>query len=108
MPGQYASWAVTSHAAAVPYRYFRLLLVGPNPEAANRYHMCLSYWELCEYFNMGMTGLGVGVCAYVLQACLPAHLHVTCQGLLACPSACHMPGLACLPICMSHARLVTH
>lgn len=48
MPGQYASWAVTSHAAAVPYRYFRLLLVGPNPEAANRYHMCLSYWELCE------------------------------------------------------------
>ena len=51
MPGQYASWAVTSHAAAVPYRYFRLLLVGPNPEAANRYHMCLSYWELCELFG---------------------------------------------------------
>jgi hypothetical protein len=49
MPGQYASWAVTSHAAAVPYRFFRLLLVGPNPEAANRYHMCLSYWEMYGY-----------------------------------------------------------
>ena len=27
-------------------RYFRLLLVGPNPEAANPRHICLSFWEL--------------------------------------------------------------
>lgn len=39
MPGQYASWPVSSHAAAVPYRLFRLLLVGPNLEAPNAYHM---------------------------------------------------------------------
>ncbi|KAL4459024.1 hypothetical protein ABPG75_013889 [Micractinium tetrahymenae] len=44
--GQYASWPVASHAAAVPYRYFRLLQVAPNPEAANPHHVCLSYWEL--------------------------------------------------------------
>jgi hypothetical protein len=49
MPGQYASWPVSSHAAAVPYRFFRLLLVGPNPEAANRYHVCVSFWELYGY-----------------------------------------------------------
>jgi hypothetical protein len=49
MPGQYASWAVSNHAAAVPYRYFRLLLVGPNPEAANQHHVCLSFWELYGY-----------------------------------------------------------
>jgi hypothetical protein len=49
MPGQYASWAVSSHAAAVPYRFFRLLLVGPNPEAANQHHVCLSFWELYGY-----------------------------------------------------------
>jgi hypothetical protein len=46
MPGQYASWPLSSHAAAVPYRFFRLLLVGPNPEAANQHHVCLSFWEL--------------------------------------------------------------
>ena len=49
MPGQYASWAVSGPAAAVPYRMFRLLLVGPNPEAANKHHVCLSYWELYGY-----------------------------------------------------------
>ena len=49
MPGQYASWAVGSRAAAVPYRAFRLLLVGPNPEATNPHHVCLSLWELYGY-----------------------------------------------------------
>lgn len=44
--GQYASWPVAGHAAAVPYRYFRLLQVAPNPEAANPRHVCLSFWEL--------------------------------------------------------------
>lgn len=44
--GQYASWPVAGHAAAVPYRFFRVLQVAPNPEAANPYHVCLSFWEL--------------------------------------------------------------
>ena len=49
MPGQQAAWPVGGHAAAVPYRYFRVLLVGPNPEAANPRHVCLSSLELYGY-----------------------------------------------------------
>ena len=60
MPGQYASWPVSSHAAAVPYRMFRLLLVGPNPEAANPHHVCLSFWELYGYLYSKQAGQGAG------------------------------------------------
>ncbi len=50
MPGQYASWPVVGHASSVPYRLFRVLLIGPNPEAQNPRHVCLSYLELYGYF----------------------------------------------------------
>ena len=52
MPGQYASWPLVGHAAAVPYRLFRVLLIGPNPEAENPYHVCLSYLELYGYLRI--------------------------------------------------------
>lgn len=52
MPGQYASWPLIGHAAAVPYRLFRVLLIGPNPEAENPYHVCLSYLELYGYLRV--------------------------------------------------------
>eukprot|EP00887_Chlorella_sp_A99_P006709 scaffold3.g6709.t1 len=50
LPGQYASWPVTSHASAVPYRLFRVLLAAPSPEAANPRHVSLSGLELYGYF----------------------------------------------------------
>lgn len=49
-PGQYASWPLVGRATAVPYRIFRVLLIGPNPEAQNPRHVCLSYIELYGYF----------------------------------------------------------
>ena len=48
LPGQYASWPVTGHAALFPYQLFRLLLTGPNSGAHN--NICLSYIEFYGYF----------------------------------------------------------
>lgn len=50
LPGQYASWPVTGHAALFPYRMFRLLLTGPN--SSKRNNMCVSYLEFYGYFLM--------------------------------------------------------
>ena len=47
LPGQYASWPVTSHAAMLPYQMFRLLLTGCN--AGRNNNMCLSYMEFYGY-----------------------------------------------------------
>ena len=50
LPGQYASWPVTGHAALFPYQMFRLLLTGQN--SCQRNNMCLSYVEFYGYFLM--------------------------------------------------------
>lgn len=50
MPGQWASWPIVGHAAAIPYRMFRVLLVGPNTDAPNPHHICLSNIELYGSF----------------------------------------------------------
>lgn len=50
LPGQYASWPLVGPAAAVPYRYFRVLLLAPNAEAANPHRVCLSFLELYGNF----------------------------------------------------------
>lgn len=55
MPGQYASWPVKTVAGdkdkkKPPYRYFRIVLLRPNEEAANPYHLCLSCLELYGIF----------------------------------------------------------
>ena len=47
MPGQYASWPVTGHAALFPYQMFRLALTGPNSSKYN--NLCLSYVEFYGY-----------------------------------------------------------
>lgn len=52
LPGQYASWAVGGKAAMVPYRHFRILLLAPDPEATNPYHICLSHMELYGNFRV--------------------------------------------------------
>ena len=51
MPGQSASWAVTSHAASMPYRLFRVLLRAPNASLVGKgstFH--LSLFELYGHF----------------------------------------------------------
>ena len=50
LPGQYASWPVAGAAATVPYRYFRVFLLGPNSEAMHPHRMCLSNLELYGNF----------------------------------------------------------
>lgn len=49
LPGQYASWPVSGHAAAVPYRYFRILLL---PAASGPCTIALSFIELYGYFYL--------------------------------------------------------
>ncbi len=50
LPGQYGSWPVTGPAASMPFRAFRLLLLGPTTSATSPWAFCLSYWELYGYF----------------------------------------------------------
>lgn len=47
MPGQYASWPVTGHAALFPYQMFRLVLTGPT--SSKHSNLCLSYVEFYGY-----------------------------------------------------------
>ena len=51
LPGQYASWPVSGPAAATPYRFFRVHMLAPNPEAANPRQVHLSYIELYGNFH---------------------------------------------------------
>jgi len=37
-------------AAAVPFRAFRLLMLGPSNSPTSPWAFCLSYWELYGYF----------------------------------------------------------
>ncbi|KAL4421040.1 hypothetical protein ABPG77_007515 [Micractinium sp. CCAP 211/92] len=73
--GQYASWPVAGHAAAVPYRYFRVLQVAPNPEAANPHHVCLSFWELYGYLYQRKEQEG-----QARPHLVPHHQIVSCPG----------------------------
>ena len=51
MPGQSASWSVTSHAASMPYRLFRVVLRAPHAGLVgdcSTFH--LSLFELYGHF----------------------------------------------------------
>lgn len=51
LPGQYASWPVSGGTGMRGgFRYFRVMMVAPNSEAPNPYHVCLSYVELYGNF----------------------------------------------------------
>eukprot|EP00775_Hariotina_reticulata_P005568 gene5568-5805_t len=50
LPGQYGSWPVLGPAAAIPFRAFRLLMLGPSNSHTSPWAFCLSYWELYGYF----------------------------------------------------------
>lgn len=47
--GQYASWPVAGHAASVPYRAFRVLLIGRNASGSQPHTIALSSIELYGY-----------------------------------------------------------
>jgi hypothetical protein len=50
LPGQYGSWPISGPAASMPFRAFRLLLLGPTQSHASPWAFCLSHWELYGYF----------------------------------------------------------
>jgi hypothetical protein len=50
LPGQYGSWPISGPAASMPFRAFRLLLLGPTQSHSSPWAFCLSHWELYGYF----------------------------------------------------------
>lgn len=50
LPGQYGSWPIGGPAASMPFRAFRLLLLGPTQSHASPWAFPLSHWELYGYF----------------------------------------------------------
>jgi hypothetical protein len=50
LPGQYGSWPISGPAASMPFRAFRLLLLGPTQSNSSPWAFCLSHWELYGYF----------------------------------------------------------
>jgi hypothetical protein len=50
LPGQYGSWPISGPVASMPFRAFRLLLLGPTQSHSNPWAFCLSHWELYGYF----------------------------------------------------------
>ncbi|GJX12824.1 BTB/POZ domain-containing protein, partial [Tanacetum coccineum] len=45
-PGQFASWAVTGPNALLPFRYFRVALMGPTTDDINPWTLCICFLEL--------------------------------------------------------------
>uniref|UniRef100_A0A1D2AD73 BACK domain-containing protein n=2 Tax=Auxenochlorella protothecoides TaxID=3075 RepID=A0A1D2AD73_AUXPR len=54
LPGQYGSWAVTGHAATVPYRCFRICVMQMQKGNENPWHASLAQIEL--YGNLYVDG----------------------------------------------------
>lgn len=50
-PGQFASWAVTGPNALLPFRYFRVALMGPTTDDINPWTLCICFLELYGYFH---------------------------------------------------------
>ncbi|KAH9693811.1 BTB/POZ domain-containing protein [Citrus sinensis] len=49
--GQFASWAVIGPNALRPFRFFRVVLMGPTADAANSWNFCICFLELYGYFH---------------------------------------------------------
>ncbi|KVI07377.1 BTB/Kelch-associated [Cynara cardunculus var. scolymus] len=50
-PGQFASWAVTGPNALLPFRYFRVALMGPTTDDINLWTLSICFLELYGYFH---------------------------------------------------------
>ncbi|KAL4557579.1 hypothetical protein LXL04_035762 [Taraxacum kok-saghyz] len=50
-PGQFASWAVTGPNALLPFRYFRVALMGPTSDDINPWTLSICFLELYGYFH---------------------------------------------------------
>lgn len=49
--GQYASWPVFGANALLPFRFFRVVLLGPTTSASTPWNLSLCYLELYGYFR---------------------------------------------------------
>nr|XP_043615321.1 BTB/POZ domain-containing protein At2g30600 [Erigeron canadensis] len=50
-PGQFASWAVTGSNALLPFRYFRVALMGPTTDDINPWTLNICFLELYGFFR---------------------------------------------------------
>ncbi|OVA19556.1 BTB/POZ-like [Macleaya cordata] len=51
-PGQYASWPVYGPTALLPFRFFRVILMGPTTSDSNPWNLCMCFLELYGYFHL--------------------------------------------------------
>ncbi|XP_071733978.1 BTB/POZ domain-containing protein At2g30600 [Rutidosis leptorrhynchoides] len=50
-PGEFASWAITGPNALLPFRYFRVALMGPTTDDINPWTLCICFLELYGYYH---------------------------------------------------------
>ncbi|KAI3834318.1 hypothetical protein MKX03_030125 [Papaver bracteatum] len=51
-PGQYVSWPVNGPTALFPFRFFRVVLLGPTTSDSGPWNLCICLLELYGYFHM--------------------------------------------------------
>lgn len=49
--GQFASWPITGRTALLPFRYFRVILMGPTTDDSIAWNLCICFLELYGYFR---------------------------------------------------------
>lgn len=49
--GQYASWPIFGSQALLPFRFFRVILLGPTTSLSAQWNLSLCYLELYGYFR---------------------------------------------------------
>ncbi|XP_062227782.1 BTB/POZ domain-containing protein At2g30600 isoform X2 [Phragmites australis] len=50
-PGQFASWPIPGPPALLPFRFFRVALMGPAAGVSNTWNLCICFLELYGYFR---------------------------------------------------------
>ncbi|KAJ4770586.1 BTB/POZ domain-containing protein [Rhynchospora pubera] len=50
-PGQFASWPVSGTSALLPFRFFRVILMGPTAGDNNSLNLCICFIEMYGYFR---------------------------------------------------------
>ncbi|KAL5557732.1 hypothetical protein UlMin_033943 [Ulmus minor] len=50
-PGQFASWPITGPNSLLPFRFFRVVITGPNADISNPWNLCVCFLELYGHFH---------------------------------------------------------
>ncbi|XP_039140970.1 BTB/POZ domain-containing protein At2g30600 isoform X2 [Dioscorea cayenensis subsp. rotundata] len=49
--GQFASWPIQGPSSLLPFRFFRVFLMGPTTEGSTSWNLCMCFIELYGYFH---------------------------------------------------------